>query len=225
MDSTEDLHLTMMERQPWTLWTDRKLLRRFQDELPQHTPPVLHGQHSGVASPSASETSPVSSSSSMIQWVFTSAKSIFGLFHWYQSATPPMYEPDDHLTIKDLSSITLLHEPSQETLLNYYPYPNWSSFLLGDWFGIVESPNPRAALIPLWILLVMQISIKMMFVTSTGTISTIHSVPTMPMNGLMMMLAGPPHLYQFHSSHVEVCHPPQMHVLEIMWSGSFVIAS
>ena len=132
----------MMERQPWTLWTDCKLLRRFQDELPQHTPPVLHGQHSGVASPSASETSPVSSSSSTIQRVFTSAKSIFGLFCWYQSATPPMYEPDDHLTIKDLSSITLLHKPSQETPLNYYPYPNQSSFLLGDWFwngGVTKS--------------------------------------------------------------------------------------
>lgn len=136
-----------------------------------------------------------------------------------------MYEPDDHLTIKDLSSITLLHEPSKRHRSTTIPTQIEAHSFLGIGFGMAESPNPRAALIPSWILLVMQISIKMTFVTSTGTISTIHSVPTMPMNGLMTMLAGPPHLYQFHSSHVEVCPPPQMHVLEIMWSGSFVIAS
>lgn len=70
----------------------------------------------------------------MVQHIFTTAKNAFGLFRRYRSAISPTYEPDDQLTIGDLSNVTLSHEHPAEAPSDFYPYPNRSAFLLGDWF-------------------------------------------------------------------------------------------
>ena len=132
-DSDADSHLTMMEWQPWTQQTNHRLPKRFQDELP-HPPPILEAQHTNAGPSSASETHQGARPRSPLGWVFTSAKNVFGLFCQYQSANHPTYEPDDQLTLEDLFNITSSHNTPQETPPNFYPYPNWISFLLGDWF-------------------------------------------------------------------------------------------
>lgn len=131
-----------MERQPWTQRTNRRLPERFRDDLPQPPPSIPETQHAGAASPPSSETYQPASPCSTIQRVFTSAKNVFGLFRRYQSTNPPIYEPDDQLTIDDFSDVTLSHEAPEEVPPNFYPYPNRSSFLLGDWFwngGVTKS--------------------------------------------------------------------------------------
>ena len=131
-DDTEDSHLTMMDRRPWAQRTNRRLPKRFRDELPQPSPPLVEVQVAGIAPPPPPETIQDIGSRSMIQRVFTSAKNIFGLFRRYQSACPPTYDPDDHLTTNDLSNIASAHEPTASP--DFYPYPNRSAFVLGDWF-------------------------------------------------------------------------------------------
>lgn len=128
-NDTDDSHLTLMERQPWTQRIDRRLPQRFRDELPQPPPPLPEVQIAEVPSP-PSETS---RGIRLIQRVFTSPKNTFGLFRRYQSASPPTYDPDDHLTADDLSNIPSSQRPS-ETPHTFYPYPNRSAFALGDWF-------------------------------------------------------------------------------------------
>ena len=132
-DSEADLHLTMMEWQPWTRWTHCRLPKRFQDEL-LHPPPTLEAEHMNTGPSFASDTHQGTRPRSLLGWVFTSAKSVFGLFRRYQSANHSAYKSDDQLTLEDLFNITSSHNTPQETPLNFYPYPNWSSYLLGDWF-------------------------------------------------------------------------------------------
>ena len=102
---------------------------RFRDELPHPPPPIPEAQNIGA--PSISE-SYEGASRSIIQHVFTSAKNAFGLFCRYQSASPPTYEPDDQLIMANLYNSS--HESPTEAPPNFYPYPNRSAFIIGDWF-------------------------------------------------------------------------------------------
>lgn len=131
-DGTKDSHLTMMERRPWTQRINRRLPKRFRDELPQPPPPISEEQNVGIASSPASETT--QRTRSTIQHVFTSVKNAFGLFRRYQSTSPPTYDPDDQLTTDDLSNIPSAHGSPTEAPPDFYPYPNRSAFLIGDWF-------------------------------------------------------------------------------------------
>ena len=121
-DGTKDSHLTMMERRPWTQRINRRLPKRFRDELPQPPPPISEEQNVGIASSPASETT--QRTRSTIQHVFTSVKNAFGLFRRYQSTSPPTYDPDNQLTTDNLSNIPSAHGSPTEAPPDFYPYPN-----------------------------------------------------------------------------------------------------
>ena len=128
----DNTHLSMMDWRPWTQRTNCRLPKRFWDKVPQPSPPLSEVQVAGVATPTPSETTQDTRSRSLTQCIFTSAKNTFGLFRQYQSANHPTYDPDDHITVDDLSNMTPVHKPTASP--DFYPYPNWSTFVLGDWF-------------------------------------------------------------------------------------------
>ncbi|KAG2066725.1 hypothetical protein BDR04DRAFT_1120940 [Suillus decipiens] len=82
---------------------------------------------------------------------FHTPPNIFGLVHQYFSSAPPSHDPEEYVTMADLSFIPGSHMVSKEehnapvTIASdsqYYPYPNHSSFQLGDWYwnqGIQKS--------------------------------------------------------------------------------------
>ena len=221
MDNTENSHITIMEWQPWTLQTNCRLLRRFQDELLQPPPPVSQVQHAGVVSSSTSETSPVTESISVMQRLFTSAKNIFGLFRQY---LPP------HMNWTSTSQLMIFpttpcHKRHTKKLQpTTIPTPIEVCSFLEIGFGMAESLNPRPTSIPSQTSLAIPIFIKTTFITSTGIISTMNLVLKMLINGLMAMQAGPLHLYQsqFHFSPIEMCSLPQTHALKTIWPESFI---
>lgn len=125
----------MMEQQLWTQRINRKLPKRFRDELPYPPQPIPDVQQVGLTTSSHTlETSEPARSLSMLWHAFTTVKNVFGLFHQYHSTCALTYEPDDQLTIDDLSNIPLPHEFPTEVPFGFYPYPNQSAFTLGDWF-------------------------------------------------------------------------------------------
>jgi Plavaka transposase len=61
-------------------------------------------------------------------------RSVFGLWRRFFAKAPPSHDPEELATLEDLSDIVEpLSSPCvQET--SFSPYPNKSSFLLGDWY-------------------------------------------------------------------------------------------
>lgn len=64
----------------------------------------------------------------------TTTQNNFGLFRRYRAAQLPIYDPEEHLSLENLSDISTLKKKSQDLTNPFAPYPNRSSFLLGDWF-------------------------------------------------------------------------------------------
>ena len=78
-----------------------------------------------------------------IKRILDSPCNIFSLFRKYHAGTFPDHDPDKNLTEKDLLRNMSIPEDS------FYPYPNASSFLLGDWYwngGIKKSLSSFADL-------------------------------------------------------------------------------
>lgn len=69
--------------------------------------------------------------------ILRSPRNIFGLIRQYYAEKYPDHDPEDGVTLRDLSSI-----PDNEDLLasgqqdktSFHPYPNESSFRLGEWY-------------------------------------------------------------------------------------------
>ena len=66
----------------------------------------------------------------------------FGLYKRYWTLETRPHDPDQFLTHSDLrededdrlASLPHNRTPSANTSISYYPYPNWSSFKMGEWF-------------------------------------------------------------------------------------------
>lgn len=119
-----------------------RLPRRFEDGLPETfeflpTPELLAVQSDPNPHHSQPQTGmPTSSHEKVIQ----SPPNSYGLFRRYYSHTFPSHDPDSELTIDDLSDIpsgrptsTESSNTTEDISCNYGPYPNRSSFLLGEW--------------------------------------------------------------------------------------------
>jgi hypothetical protein len=65
--------------------------------------------------------------------LFCTPKNIFGLFRRYHSEKQPSHDPEEHIDLQDLSDGPPLPPPSRDDIL-FYPYPNESSFRLGEWY-------------------------------------------------------------------------------------------
>ncbi|KAG2159195.1 uncharacterized protein EDB93DRAFT_1099607 [Suillus bovinus] len=120
-----------------------QLPKRFRDILPQ-PPPTVPLEVRKLPPPSvgqvmASHETPTSPSHA----TFHTPPNIFGLVRQYFSSAPPSHDPEEYVTIADLSFIPGSRTVSEEEYnapvaiasdSQYYPYPNHSSFQLGDWY-------------------------------------------------------------------------------------------
>jgi hypothetical protein len=138
-----------MERKPWKNRSNRRLPKRFQDLIPQGLPflPPPHLTHTeATVSPvpvtppgqhdAESSRLPPTHARSLIQRVrsfLNTKRNAFGLFRRYETTTLPEHDPEENISPNDLSDIATA-APASKTRQPFYPYPNRSSFLLGDWF-------------------------------------------------------------------------------------------
>jgi hypothetical protein len=82
--------------------------------------------------------------------VFHTPPNIFGLVHQYFSSEPPSHDPEEYVTLADLSFIPGSLPASSSSDSQYHPYPNCSSFQLGNWYwnqGIQKSQGDYAKLL------------------------------------------------------------------------------
>lgn len=69
--------------------------------------------------------------------MFKTFRNIFGLSKTYISTHKPIHDPDQFLTLDDFHDSTAATEPLSNISSSdtpFHPYPNKSSFLLGDWY-------------------------------------------------------------------------------------------
>jgi hypothetical protein len=138
----DDSDLTMMERQPWTRRANRQLPLRFRDNLPRPLPPRSIPEPavslSATDTPTFSERDAHLSLSarvrSHIRHVFTTPRNIFGLSRRFYGEEPPLEDPEARITLRDLSNISVPRDSLQSTASTFYPFPNRSAFIMGDWF-------------------------------------------------------------------------------------------
>jgi hypothetical protein len=147
----------MTERRPWTKRLNRRLPLRFQDVTPQPAPPLLQMQANQPNTPENAssvcahkESNNVSGSSlsalipSRLRRIFRTPRNVFGLSRHYESTEPPSYDPEEHLSLQDLSNIPVCADPT-ETDDVYYPFPNQSAFLLAEWHWNGGEQKSRAS--------------------------------------------------------------------------------
>ena len=73
-----------------------------------------------------------SSAMSPIRKLLRTARNMFGLFRQYDVIHFPDHDPDGNVTSDDLVDIPV--NGSSTRSIDYYPYANESSFLLGEWY-------------------------------------------------------------------------------------------
>jgi hypothetical protein len=140
---------SLAERRPRRI--NRRLPARFRDILPQ-PPPIIE-----LALPPTADLSPTSETSEPLSRAlhfFRTLPSVFGLSRRYYSDRLPTHDPEELTTLENLTlthsesdqdsstPAPVTHNSSIETPDAFHPYPNKSSFLLGDWFwngGIQKS--------------------------------------------------------------------------------------
>jgi hypothetical protein len=134
-----------MERKPWKNRTNRRLPRRLRDLIPQALPflpphqlaPIPPTQAGANADVSAGEvpalpSSPPRPMSHTVSRILTTVRNSFGLFRRYEASEPPDHDPEENITLDDLSDIA--NEAGSPAAPSFYPYPNRSSFRLGYWY-------------------------------------------------------------------------------------------
>lgn len=109
----------------------RQLPKRYRDILPDPPaalPPLPQ-------SPQPPRMEPVVSSPvlSPVRKMLKSTRNAFGLFRQYHATHFPEHDPDENLTLEDLMD-TNTGTPPEPPMDSYHPYPNRSSFLLGEWY-------------------------------------------------------------------------------------------
>jgi Plavaka transposase len=136
----------LVERRPWNLRLNRRLPLRFRDSLPQAPPPPIDHLMQPPASPESESPvglPPVLGSSADNHYsrsYLTTPRNIFGLSRKYESEKLLSHDPEEHVSLQDLSNFPIQAESGSV----FYPYPNRSSFLLGDWFwngGVQKSQS------------------------------------------------------------------------------------
>jgi hypothetical protein len=65
---------------------------------------------------------------------FRTAKNVFGLARQFFSSTPPCHNPEEVLTLQDISFIPAVTPGTHFDDNSYHLYPNESSFKLGHWY-------------------------------------------------------------------------------------------
>jgi len=142
--TVNDSDMSVMERRPWTKRLNRRLPLRFRDVLPQAQPSL---PPAGAHTPLSPNEETFSSSGSLCRrllQVFTSGRNTFGLSRRYEAMEQPSHDPEENVLLNELSDIPLETSTSETSSASFYPYPNRSSFLLGDWYwngGVQKSQS------------------------------------------------------------------------------------
>lgn len=137
---------------------NRQLPKRFRDILPQ-PPPTVPQEVCDVPPESVGH---IVTSDGLptfgVRSIFRTPPNIFGLVRQYFSSEPPSHDPEEYVTIADLSLIPGSLQVNEESCApasssgdsRYYPYPNQSSFQLGDWYwnqGVQKSQGDYKKLV------------------------------------------------------------------------------
>ena len=153
--------------------------------------------------------------------VLTSPWNAFGLLRWYAIEDVwAIYDPEAQVSLEQLSKFVPLSTSTKPEHQSYLPYPNQSSFLLGNWFW---NNGAQKSLTPWWISLAAWTFRPQTFGMSNGT----RSIQNCPMrtqeSGLMKMRVGnvARFQYQFATKHAVGNSAPQTWVLGILLSGTF----
>lgn len=144
----------MAERRPWTQRLNRQPPLRYRDIPPQPAAPLLQidanepnvpENGSSVCPQEGSNTDLGSSVSApfgaRLRRIFRTPRNAFGLSRCYESADPPSYDPEEHVSLQDLSNIPVCAEADD----TYYPFPNQSAFRLAEWHWIGGEQKSRAS--------------------------------------------------------------------------------
>jgi hypothetical protein len=86
---------------------------------------------------------------SQIRKAFTTQKNKFGLFRKFFAQEPPSHDPQENISLRDLSDIPEQSAPSNSND-QFFPYPNASSFRLSDWYwndGVQKSQTNFKSLV------------------------------------------------------------------------------
>jgi hypothetical protein len=78
------------------------------------------------------ESTPFRAFTSRLRGVFRTPRNVFGLSRMYEAKEPPSYDPEEQVTLQDLSDIHVSADHTEPNAF-YYPFPNQSAFLLGEW--------------------------------------------------------------------------------------------
>ena len=140
----EDIHLTLLDRKSWTRQLGRRLLPlRYRDVLPEPLPHIRPVPPSPTITTTQSPIpldDPVqfprasTASTGLTHNFFATEPNKFGLSRHYSTVTPPSHDPEEHVTLEDLSNVIESVSPDPAFTETFSPYPNRNAFLLGDWY-------------------------------------------------------------------------------------------
>ncbi|KAG0704711.1 hypothetical protein DFH29DRAFT_997405 [Suillus ampliporus] len=113
--------------------------RQYDDVLPQ---PPLSVPSSQTQQPEFNP--PVNSTDTSIRaqtssWAppFRTVRNVFGLVRQFFTSTSPSHDPEEVVTLLDISSVPVASPadiPTELSDMSFHPYPNQSSFELGHWY-------------------------------------------------------------------------------------------
>ncbi|KAG2147860.1 uncharacterized protein EDB93DRAFT_1250366 [Suillus bovinus] len=132
--------MSLAQRQ--TRHQNRQMPLRFRDVLPQPLPVILLEARDRHLVPVVSVVISNNPSALPVRTVLCTPQNVFGLVRQYFSSEVPSHDPEQYVTIVDLSLIQGSpqvnndeHVPlSASSKSQYHPYPNCSSFELGNWY-------------------------------------------------------------------------------------------
>ena len=127
---------------------------RYRDVLPcpsPNLPPdIMLGPQQGLLS--AALLAPTASCLIKPSLPIRSPPNIFGLVRQYAGYEFPSHDAEDYVTFADLCNRNIIHEQasptpssSSEAADRFFPYPNLSSFHLGNWFWSGGAQKSQAA--------------------------------------------------------------------------------
>ncbi|KAG1765159.1 hypothetical protein EV702DRAFT_981687 [Suillus placidus] len=116
--------------------------RQYEDVLPQPPPSVSFSHTALPPDPNPPENPTHVSTGTHTSFrgpPFHMAKNAFRLVRQFFSSTPPSHNPEEAVTLQDISSVPAVAPAEADTPcaphnLTFRPYPNWSSFELSNWY-------------------------------------------------------------------------------------------
>jgi hypothetical protein len=129
----DDESLSLAERRPRR--QNRQLPWRFRDILPQALPLLPPRLDDLENSPQMSPPISLPTAPRVLR-TFQTLLNKFGLFRRYHAERLPCHDPEEHINLQDLVNAPECSrsEPQPISDILFHPYPNKSSFLLGDWY-------------------------------------------------------------------------------------------